>query len=95
MPLVVPGITSNNGDKSQDWQNQLMGKKLGETSDHQTFARKDLPKEARVVKQGDMVTMDHKPDRYVFFLKFHPFFWFTLCFLSFFLVFKEERRGGE
>ena len=36
MPLVVPGLMSKDGskDKTADWQNQLMGKKLGDTSDH-------------------------------------------------------------
>jgi len=29
----------------------------------QTFAKNDLPKEHRVLKEGDMATMDHKPDR--------------------------------
>jgi hypothetical protein len=33
MPLVVPGITSNSKDKTQDWSNKLMGKKLGDSSD--------------------------------------------------------------
>jgi hypothetical protein len=33
---------------------------------NQTFAKTDLPKEHRVVKEGDMMTQDHKPDRYVF-----------------------------
>jgi hypothetical protein len=33
MPLVVPGLMSNNKDKNDDWQNKLMGKKLGDTSD--------------------------------------------------------------
>jgi hypothetical protein len=32
----------------------------------QTFAKTDLPKEHRVLKEGDMSTMDHKPDRYDF-----------------------------
>lgn len=65
MPLVVPGLMSKDGnkDKTTDWQNQLMGKKLGDSSDNMTFAKSDLPKEARVVKEGDMMTMDHKPDR--------------------------------
>ena len=31
---------------------------------HQTFAKSDLPKETRVVKEGDVMTMDHKPERY-------------------------------
>lgn len=36
MPLVVPGLMSKDGskDKIADWQNQLMGKKLGDTSDN-------------------------------------------------------------
>ncbi len=35
MPLVVPGITSQGGDKSktEEWSNKLVGKKLGEGSD--------------------------------------------------------------
>jgi len=31
----------------------------------QTFAKTELPKEHRVVKEGDMVSLDHKPERYV------------------------------
>lgn len=31
----------------------------------QTFAKSELPKEHRVVKEGDMMSMDHKPERYV------------------------------
>jgi hypothetical protein len=31
---------------------------------HQTFAKSDLPKESRVVKEGGVMTMDYKPDRY-------------------------------
>jgi hypothetical protein len=87
MPLVVPGLTSNSGDNDQTnkWMNELMGKKIGDTSNEtvschvsavlnvrsldktdsavQTFAKTDLPKEHRVIKEGDMSTMDHKPDR--------------------------------
>lgn len=33
MPLVVPGLMSNDKDKTSHWQNQLMGKKLGDASD--------------------------------------------------------------
>lgn len=35
MPLVVPGLTSNSGggdDKTSKWMNDLVGKKIGETS---------------------------------------------------------------
>lgn len=40
-----------------------MGKTLGETSNETTFAKKDLPKEHRIVPEGGMMTMDHKPER--------------------------------
>jgi len=63
MPLVVPGIMSGGGDKTSDWMNKLAGKKLGDSSNETTFAKTDLPKEHRVVKEGDMTTMDHKPER--------------------------------
>ncbi len=35
MPLVVPGITSGDGEnaKTNEWMNKLVGKKLGESSD--------------------------------------------------------------
>jgi hypothetical protein len=34
MPLVVPGINSNDaGSKTEEWMNKLAGKKIGETSD--------------------------------------------------------------
>ena len=34
MPLVVPGLTYNSSenDKTNNWMNQLMGKKIGDTS---------------------------------------------------------------
>jgi hypothetical protein len=64
MPLVVPGITSKHGDsKTSDWVNKLTGKKIGNTSDEVTFAKKDLPSEHRIIKEGDVVTVDHNPDR--------------------------------
>ncbi|KAJ5898363.1 hypothetical protein N7504_008651 [Penicillium tannophilum] len=65
MPLVVPGITTNSakGDKS-DWENKLMGKKISDSSSNEiSFAKKDLPESHRVLKPGDMKTMDHNPDR--------------------------------
>ena len=31
----------------------------------QSFAKKDLPKEHRVVEHGSVVAMDHNPDRLV------------------------------
>lgn len=30
MPLVVPGITSNSGDKTEEWTNKLVGKKVSD-----------------------------------------------------------------
>jgi len=60
MPLVVPNTSD---DKSTQWMEKLMGKKIGEQSNETTFAKTELPKEHRVVKEGDMMTMDHKPDR--------------------------------
>ena len=33
MPLVVPGLMSGSSSKTEDWQNKLLGKKLGDTSD--------------------------------------------------------------
>lgn len=35
MPLVVPGINSSMGDKSE-WVNKLMGKKISETASDET-----------------------------------------------------------
>ncbi|KAK4540548.1 hypothetical protein LTR36_009078 [Oleoguttula mirabilis] len=65
MPLIVPGMMSSNGgdDKTSQWMNKLMGKKIGEASNETTFAKTELPKEHRIVKEGDMTTMDHKPER--------------------------------
>ncbi|CAK4032064.1 Hypothetical predicted protein [Lecanosticta acicola] len=31
MPLVVPGLQSNDGDKTSGWMDKLMGKKLGDS----------------------------------------------------------------
>jgi hypothetical protein len=33
MPLVVPGLMSKGGDNTSDWQNKLMGKKIGDSGD--------------------------------------------------------------
>lgn len=32
MPLIDPVTTSGGGDKTQEWQNKLVGKKLGDAS---------------------------------------------------------------
>ncbi|SMQ45751.1 unnamed protein product [Zymoseptoria tritici ST99CH_1A5] len=63
MPLVVPGLQSKDGDKSSNWMEKLVGKKIGDSSNETTFAKTDLPKQHRIVKEGDMMTMDHNPDR--------------------------------
>merc|ERR1712029_605436 len=47
MPLVVPGMQS----------------KEGGSGDETTFAKTDLPKQHRMVNEGDMMTMDHNPER--------------------------------
>jgi len=81
MPLVDPVTNSAGGDKTAQWQNKLVGKKIGETSDAvvclwalgrwvnywlwQTFAKSELPQETRVIEPGMMVTKDFKPDRWV------------------------------
>jgi len=66
MPLVIPGITGSDPKKSNnsDWTTKLMGKTLTDSSsDHSSFAKKDLPANHRVVEAGGMVSMDHNPDR--------------------------------
>ncbi|PBP16223.1 translation machinery-associated protein 20 [Diplocarpon rosae] len=64
MPLVVPGIMSGGEqNKTDEWTNKLVGKKLGESSDEVTFARSELPKETRIIEPGSMVTKDFKPER--------------------------------
>ncbi|CDM30261.1 hypothetical protein DTO013E5_8619 [Penicillium roqueforti] len=62
MPLVVPGINSSFGDKSE-WVNKLMGKTISDTTNETSFAKKDLPESHRVLKPGDAKTMDHNPNR--------------------------------
>ncbi|KAL1992353.1 hypothetical protein VTN49DRAFT_4385 [Thermomyces lanuginosus] len=70
MPLVVPGINAplsnnSNGNNRDEWLTKLVGKKLTDesTSNELFFAKKDLPASHRVVKPGDMTTMDFRPDR--------------------------------
>lgn len=63
MPLVVPGINSSMGDKTE-WANKLIGKKLTEsTSDSNSFSKRDLPETHRIVRPGEMTTADHNPKR--------------------------------
>jgi hypothetical protein len=65
MPLVVPGINSTSGDKAEEWQNKLIGKKLSDddASTETVFAKRDLPQETRIIEPGMMVTKDFKEDR--------------------------------
>ncbi|KAL4809673.1 hypothetical protein BDV18DRAFT_157423 [Aspergillus unguis] len=64
MPLVVPGITNNSGGNlKEEWLNKLAGKKIGDSTNEVSFAKKDLPESHRVVKPGDFTTMDHNPNR--------------------------------
>ncbi|KAK5996680.1 hypothetical protein PT974_02020 [Cladobotryum mycophilum] len=65
MPLVVPGLmNTNSGDKTEEWQNKLVGKTLSENESNETmFCKRDLPQETRIIKPGMMVTKDHNPDR--------------------------------
>ncbi|KAF2862698.1 hypothetical protein K470DRAFT_242595 [Piedraia hortae CBS 480.64] len=68
MPLVVPGLQNSASASSQnnaeEWMNRLAGKTLGDKSDETTFARSELPKSHRVVKQGqDFSQTDHDAER--------------------------------
>ncbi|PYI03292.1 hypothetical protein BO78DRAFT_323136 [Aspergillus sclerotiicarbonarius CBS 121057] len=63
MPLVVPGINSAPGPNHEEWLHKLAGKKITESSDSDSFAKKDLPAGHRVIKPGDAVTMDFRPER--------------------------------
>ncbi|KZF18851.1 hypothetical protein L228DRAFT_271749 [Xylona heveae TC161] len=67
MPLVVPGINSNDGskeDQKMQWMNKLVGKKIDESSHSETtFAKTDLPEEHRIIAPGSMVTKDFREDR--------------------------------
>lgn len=63
MPLIDPVTMSKGGSGQNDWMSKLIGKKLGDTNDQISFAKKDLPENHRVVEEGSMNTMDHKPDR--------------------------------
>ena len=36
MPLVVPGVNSTSGDKTEEWTNKLVGKKLSDEQSDET-----------------------------------------------------------
>jgi hypothetical protein len=64
MPLVVPGITSQPKDKTEEWSNKLVGKTLSESESNETcFCKRDLPEETRIISPGMMVTKDFRENR--------------------------------
>jgi len=36
MPLVVPGVMTQSGDKTEEWSNKLVGKKLSDDPSDET-----------------------------------------------------------
>lgn len=54
---------TTSGTNTQAWVDKLMGKTISDSHSNTSFAEKDLPKDHRVLGEGDMSTMDHKPDR--------------------------------
>ncbi|KAI9655372.1 MAG: hypothetical protein M1821_005519 [Bathelium mastoideum] len=64
MPLVDP-VTMGTGSKdlATQWLNKVAGKKIGDVTNETTFAKSELPQEHRILKEGDITTRDHKPDR--------------------------------
>ncbi|KAL1860525.1 hypothetical protein Daus18300_009157 [Diaporthe australafricana] len=65
MPLVVPGVTNQPDNKTEEWTNKLVGKKIteDETSNEISFAKRELPEKHRIITPGAMVTKDFWPDR--------------------------------
>ncbi|PHH65037.1 hypothetical protein CDD81_3435 [Ophiocordyceps australis] len=64
MPLVVPGITSTDNSKTEEWQNKLVGKTISETESNATmFCKTDLPEKHRIVGPEQMMTRDYHEDR--------------------------------
>ncbi|KAL2262555.1 hypothetical protein VTK26DRAFT_982 [Humicola hyalothermophila] len=64
MPLVVPGVMTDNTDKTQEWTSKLVGKTLCDGPSTETaFCKKELPQQTRIIEPGMMVTKDYRPDR--------------------------------
>ncbi|KAK2608499.1 hypothetical protein QQS21_002961 [Conoideocrella luteorostrata] len=64
MPLVVPGVTTNSSNKTEEWQNKLVGKKLHDSEHNETmFCKKELPEHHRIIAPGQMVTRDFHENR--------------------------------
>ena len=60
MPLVVPGLTSKDGgDKNSQWMNNLMGKKIGETSNETVRCLTSQQTSLRII----IVVASGRPDR--------------------------------
>ncbi|KAI6365556.1 hypothetical protein MCOR25_005332 [Pyricularia grisea] len=58
MPLVVPGVQTSSADKTEEFTMKLAGKKIDEIDKD-----KDLPKEHRIIRPGQMVTKDFNSER--------------------------------
>jgi hypothetical protein len=55
--------TNSSSNDASSWTQKLMGKTIGSSHSETCFAKSDLPSNHRVLGEGDMATMDHKPDR--------------------------------
>jgi hypothetical protein len=69
MPLVVPGLTSNSGDNDQTnkWMNELVGKKLGDSSNETVrsypFSKPRLYGLLAACEQTSLITTDLRQNR--------------------------------
>lgn len=62
MPLVVPGLMSKDGgDKTQKWQSELMGKKLGDSSDNVVCDIPSLHQNRQNVNWSFVLSLQFKP----------------------------------
>lgn len=53
MPLVVPGVTTQqSGDKTEEWMNKLVGKKLSEQDVSNEIVSTDFGKTFNIPKVG-------------------------------------------
>ncbi|CAI4211962.1 unnamed protein product [Parascedosporium putredinis] len=54
MPLVVPGVTTESTNKTDQWMQKLVGKTLSDDKSDEV---------CRVIQPGQMVTKDYRPER--------------------------------
>ncbi len=54
MPLVVPGITNSTGDKTEEWTNKLVGKKIAEDPSTETVRFSWLAPTPDVMSTGQL-----------------------------------------